>query len=219
MLTTNNTINTPKNPSKYIKKLNIIQLNTSNSDWDTKKYELITTITNLDADITIVSESNAEINNNEKMETRNTMFSNYNLEDKVINNQNKARVSLIIKKEIPYKRCTELESNNNSTIIIKVKEAKSKNMYIIGTYREWRHLGGPNSTSTLGIKLQKERIEQISAMISSIGSLGPQTTIIWGRDLNCDRNPKNDPTIRPDLRVVTPIFNDIITKNGLAQVN
>ena len=129
MLTTNNTINTPKNPSKYIKKLNIIQLNTSNSDWDTKKHKLITTITNLDADITIVSESNAEISNNEKMETRKNMFSNYSLEDKVIHNQNKARMTIIVKKEIPYKRCPELQSNNNSTIVIKVNESKSKNSW------------------------------------------------------------------------------------------
>ena len=131
MLTNTNIINTPKNPSKYIKKLNIVQLNTSNSDWDTKKHELISTITNLDADITIVSESNAETSNAEKMETRNNMFANYCLEDKVIQNQSKARVTIIVKKEIPYKRCPELESSNNSTIVIKVDESRNKKVYMI----------------------------------------------------------------------------------------
>ena len=150
------------------------------------------------------------------METRTSMFSIYNIEDKVINNQHKARVSVIIKKEIPYKRCPELESDNHSTIVVKIKEAVNKHIFIIGTYREWHHLGGPNSTSTLGIKLQKERIEQISKIISTTASLGPNNTIVWGGDLNCDRNPNNDPSVRPDLRVITPIFERIITKNGLA---
>ena len=100
---------------------------------------------------------------------------------------------------------TELEDINNSTIIIKTKEAKNKNIFIIGSYREWRHLGGPPSTSTEGIKLQKIRIIEISRVIEKVTNLHGNHTIIWGGDLNCDQNLNNDNMTRPDLRVVSPI--------------
>merc|ERR1711954_163125 len=38
----------------------ILQINTSNADWSTKQIELITTINNYSADITIISEANNE---------------------------------------------------------------------------------------------------------------------------------------------------------------
>ena len=105
----------PKN--NYVDKLNIVQVNTSNADWDTKQTELLTTIVNEDADICIVSESNSELNKPDKMAKRNSAFKNYKIEDKKVNNQNKSRISIIIKKEISSTRCTELEDINNSTII------------------------------------------------------------------------------------------------------
>ena len=114
-----NVNNTPKT-SDNIDKLTVIQLNTSNTDWDSKATELISTIVTNKADVCIVSESNAEINKPDKMTFRENMFNEYNIEDKTIKNQHKARVSIIINKKIKYTRCINLEDGNNSTIVIKI---------------------------------------------------------------------------------------------------
>ena len=174
----NNQINTPT-PKKLIDKLILLQLNTSNADWQTKKYELATTINNNNADITVISESNAEVNNSERMLDRKAMFAEYNIEDKVILGQNKARVSIVIKKEIHYTKCSELESVNNSTIVLRFKEANDKYVHLIGSYREWRHLKGPDATSTEGISLQKERIVQLKKLIADLKAAKPNNTLIW----------------------------------------
>ena len=77
-----NKINNPKKNSVQVipDKLKIIQLNTSNADWDSKKRELISTIAENDADITIISESNAELDNIQRMTERKSMFSLQKLE-------------------------------------------------------------------------------------------------------------------------------------------
>ena len=119
---TNTTTNNSPTSTKTVNKLKIMQLNTSNADWNTKNLELITLIEKYDPDICIVPESNAETNNVDKMTIRKYVFSNYKIEDKVINSQNKARVSVIIRKDVPYTRCTQLEHPENSTIVIKTNE-------------------------------------------------------------------------------------------------
>ena len=114
--------------NKFVEKLNILQINTSNANWDTRQYELLTTLTNNDADISIISEANAQLNKPDKLINRNSVFKEYNIEDKIINNQQKARLSIIIKKGIHYDRCEHLESSNNSTIVLKFKETKGKDL-------------------------------------------------------------------------------------------
>ena len=159
-MTTHYVISNPTtnpNNNKYVERLNILQLNTSNANWDTRQLELLTTLVNNDADISIISEANAEVNKPDKMISRESVFKEYNIEDKLVNNQSRARISVIIKKGIYYNRCEHLESPNNSSIVLKFKESRSKDIYIVGSYREWRHLGGPSATSTLGINFQKER--------------------------------------------------------------
>ena len=62
-------------------------------------------------------------------------------------------------------------------------------------------------------------MEKIESMISGIKSLRSCGAIIWGGDINCDRLPNNDNMLRPDLRVITPIMDEIINRNNLAQLN
>ena len=133
-MTTNNNLVTPNN--QQIDKLKIIQLNTSNADWDSKSVELLTTIDENKADICIISEANAEIYKTDKMTNRLRIFKNFNIEDKAICNQQKARVSIVISKKIRYVRCQHLENDNNSTIILKIKETKHKDIFLVGSYRE-----------------------------------------------------------------------------------
>lgn len=54
------------------------------------------------------------------------MFANYNIETKNVNNQAKARIAIIDKKSLPYQRCTNLEDDDLSSIVIKSKKQKPK---------------------------------------------------------------------------------------------
>ena len=127
-----------KNPDEpKFTKVKLIQVNTSNSNWETKRLELLSTIEQNNADICIVSEANADVSNDIKINARNSLFKNYKIELKTVNDQNKARIAMIIRKEIPYTRCADLESKENSSVIIKLSESKVKNTFIVGTYREW----------------------------------------------------------------------------------
>ena len=58
---------------------NILQINTSNADWTTKQLELITTINDNSADITVILEANNETENNERNKIRNVTFKDYNI--------------------------------------------------------------------------------------------------------------------------------------------
>ena len=109
----------------------MLQLNTSNANWETKSLELLTTIENNDTDVCIISEANADNSNAMKIYARNNMFKNYSIETKTVNSQTKARNAIVVKKTIPYKRCIELEDDDVSTIVLRIKESKNKSLYII----------------------------------------------------------------------------------------
>ena len=69
----------------------------------------------------------------------NYIFKEYNIEDKPVNQQSKSRISIIVKKGIHYSRCVHLENKNNSTIVLKFKESRCKDIFVVGSYREWGH--------------------------------------------------------------------------------
>ena len=58
-------------------KTTILQVNSSNTDWITKLNELLSTIHNNKANITIVSEANVEHKDTDKTITRNSTFKDY----------------------------------------------------------------------------------------------------------------------------------------------
>ena len=82
----------------------LLQVNSSNSDWVTKQTELLSTITDNKANITIVSEANVEHNDDKKTVSRNSAFKEYNIEYKVVKNNQKARIAVVLEKEIKYSR-------------------------------------------------------------------------------------------------------------------
>ena len=85
------------NPEILSRQLNIIQINSSNSHFCTKIDELVVTIIENKADIIIISESNMEMDDPERILEREMKLPEYNFEDKLIAPFTKARVSMIIK--------------------------------------------------------------------------------------------------------------------------
>ena len=90
-------------------------------------------------------------------------------------------------------------------------------MVIVGTYREWKHPSDPDALSTQGIKNQIKRLEEIITLIIKVKARG--YPVIWGGDMNIDRNIKNDINLRADLKELTPRFDDLLNTQGLVVVN
>ena len=84
---------------------------------------MVTTIKEYNADVCIVLEANADMTKFNKVEAwKKNMFSDYNIETKIVDNQHKARIALVVKKNVPYHRCKELGCDDQSSIVIKIKE-------------------------------------------------------------------------------------------------
>ena len=76
----------------------LLQLNSSNADWSTKQDELLSTIVDNEAELTVVSEANLEVYDNNKTATTNSKFKEYKIESKTLAGQNKARVAVVLQK-------------------------------------------------------------------------------------------------------------------------
>ena len=101
------------NPEILNRNLTVIQLNSSNSHFNTKLNELIVTTHEKKANVVIISEANMETNEPDKMEYRASKFPDYKIEDKVTANNPKARLTMLIKKDLHYKRLLEYEDDSN----------------------------------------------------------------------------------------------------------
>ena len=72
------------------KQINILQIYTLNANFYTKVDELVEAMAEHESDIVIVSESNIEHNEPNKLEERVQKLKNFNIEDKEITGQDKA---------------------------------------------------------------------------------------------------------------------------------
>ena len=123
------------NPEILNKQINIIQINSSNANFNSKLEELVVTMERQKADVCVISESNMEHSNPVKMTERKSKFPQYNIVDKIISNHDKARVSVLIHKEIKFTRLVDLEDDENPMILIKIKEKQGRNLVIAAIYR------------------------------------------------------------------------------------
>ena len=170
--------------------MTILQVNKSNSDWVTKQNELLHTIKENNAKITIVSEANVEIHDIDKTTLRKSTFKEYNIEYKCLRNNTKARIAVLLENDIKYTRLDTLESDNNSTIVLKIRQTNRKFFILVATYREWKHSGDEEALAKESIANQIKRMDQIEKIIEEVANL--KLPIVWGGDINVDLNPKND---------------------------
>ena len=183
----------------------------------TKQTELLSTITDNKANITIVSEANVEHNDDKKTVTRNSAFKEYNIEYKVVKNNQKARIAVVLEKEIKYSRLNNLESSNNSMIVLKIKQTNRKYFALIATYHEWKHFGEDDALTKEGINNQLKRMKEITEIVKEVKKM--KIPIIWAGDINLDMNPKNDTSKRADVKVLKPMLIDCMIENNLVLIN
>merc|ERR1711954_578915 len=87
------------NPKILKDDIKIIQVNASNANFTTKVEELQVIIDKTKADIVIVSEANMEIKNKDKITERESKFTEFKIEDKIIGDNSKARLTMMISKK------------------------------------------------------------------------------------------------------------------------
>merc|ERR1711954_226937 len=174
-----------------------------------KVEELQVIIDKTKADVVIVSEANMEIKDKDKITERESKFTEYNILDKIIGNNDKARVSMMISKKIKFRRVPEMEDTENPTIVVKIKEKLGKHLIIIGMYRQWKAPGEGGSNTAPGIARQVRRLKLAIETLKS--NKIKDYDILLGGDINIDRHLPNNPLSRPELKALTPILEDLMT--------
>ena len=69
-----------------------------------------------------------------------------------MDNNKRARCTIMIKKGIDHERLKKYEDNTNSSVAIRIKDGDSRWIYVLGIYRQWKLAGDVSATSTEGIK-------------------------------------------------------------------
>ena len=105
----------------------ILQINSSNCDFNKKLVELRAMINEHKSDIVLISEANADVEDSVKMTARAKMFPDFHIEDKLVTGNKRARCSVMVSTEIEYQRVKRYEDDVNSTLVVKVME-ESRNL-------------------------------------------------------------------------------------------
>ena len=87
----------------------------------------------------------------------------------------------------------------------------------MGIYRQWKAPGEFNSSDSEGIRRQvnrlKKQVENINRMCSE------NKVCLIGGDLNLDRCKDNDAFRRPEIKALSPIWEEAMLENNLSQIN
>ena len=205
------------NPEILQKKLVILQLNCSNSNFMTKKEELDVTIETNKADIVVVSESNMDTTDQKLLDERQSKFPTFRFVDKVIHPFPKARLTIMVHQDVPFERAEEYEDQVNPMASIRIRESRNKAIIITGIYRQWKAPAETDSNTAEGIARQVQRLELAVQSLSRVVSDG-NIHLVAG-DINIDRHLPNDPLLRPDLRALTPVLEDYLIDSSMLQIN
>ena len=128
-----------------------------------------------------------------------------------------SRISLAIRKGVTYERLPQFENDINMSIWVRIKTGRRKWTYFCGCYRQWKAPEGTPGPSDNTKEDQKERFEALTKQIDTVVNLGKP--VVVGGDLNIDRNVKNNPLKRGDVKIVTELLEAMMTRNKMYQLN
>ena len=195
----------------------IIQINTGNGLWTSNDMLLLCCITKEDPDIVIISESNFNINDPKMAQRRRNLFSGFIILDKVFQQTNHARLTVMIKDTHSFERMIKLENEINPCMVIKFKLSNNKYHNIVCTYRQWK---GTAPLCSFNSRIDGDcilRLQELIKVWTNTINLG-NPTFICG-DINVDRFEANDPMRRSDLRNLIPLISDFQSTNNVVLVN
>ena len=189
---------------KTINHYKIIQINASNSCFNTNPQKLKTTINENQSQRKILSKANVDLEDEEKLEEREDKFTEFNYKVKKVKDHPKARISIIVHKNITYTRLNQYEDDENASIAIKIKEGKGRWIGLYGIHRQWKIPGEGNAFRKEGINKQVARLKK---QVTNLNKFCTEMKkhVICG-DINIDRNVNNDPLKRNDCPYLGTIY-------------
>ena len=187
-----------RNGNRRVKKnkthFNIYQINKGNSDFGTFCINLHEEIRNSKADLAIISEANYS---EEDDSVYKNIFDNYNFEETYVDKCKKARLLVLVNKNINYVRLSQYENKYTSSIIINLKLSKRKTLSVVCLYRQW-HLPCEAEVPDSGqLGNQITRLIKALEPIDDLRAKGHH--ILVGGDINIDHLVVNDPCKRWDI--------------------
>ena len=93
------------------------------------------------------------------MKEREDKFADFKFEDKMVKNHDKARICIMIHKNITYNRLPQYKDDENLSIAIKIKDGKGRWIGVYGIYRQWKIPGEGNAFTKEGIARQVGRLK------------------------------------------------------------
>ena len=123
----------------------------------------------------------------------------------------------MVKNDLNFERLIEAEDPENPMITIVFKQTKGRHLAITAVYRQWKAPGELEPNNAHGITRQCRRMKVMAENFEKIASKG--FDMVAGGDFNIDRHQPNDPCSRPELRALTPLFEDMLIKCDLHQLN
>ena len=87
-----------------------------------------------DGAIVVLSKTNVEFKDANKLEEINKAFPDFVFENKEIDGNDKSPCSIMIKHDIKYERMKQYEDNINSSVAIRIKDGSNKWVSIMGIY-------------------------------------------------------------------------------------
>ena len=138
----------------------MISWNKGNSNFSTKRDDILITINRYHPDIFAIHEANYSIKNDGQI-------LGYNIEhNTLVDNYTISRSLLIIKKGISYKRRYDLENKYISSIWVQINISKKKSILICSYYRQWSIPSILNINNSNSVSNQVSRYKIFSNQIS-----------------------------------------------------
>ena len=123
----------------------------------------------------------------------------------------------MIAKHLDYKRVNGYEDPLYSSTCVKIKDGNNHWIHIMSIHCQWKLARDFNAFDEKGIKKQVSRLKTQCENIERMCKENP--TCIIGRDINIDRNVKNDPEFIHELKPLIPIWEKCLINSNLIQMN
>ena len=192
-------------------KLNLMQYNKGNANFENKINDINDIMQNHKPDIMCISEANLKASNLNILNN----FPDHNIEHNLMSRDiDTSRNILIINKNISYKRRYDLEENITCTIWIQISiPKKKKQVLLMGGYRQWQL---PKLLDNTNTKTSKKQLDRFKIIIQKWQKALAETkdTIVLMDD-NIDTHIDNTHNKRYNIKELKELLTQHVINNNL----
>ena len=128
-----------------------------------------------------------------------------------------SRNSILINKNIGYKRRMDLENKNICDIVIEINSKGNKNILLVGSYREWQKPKMCNIQNSKSLKSQVNRFNITMQLWENLCSENKDLIIL--SDDNIDSSLNSNHNKRHNIKSLFDILSDAMNRLNIIQCN